>query len=212
MDIDELIASSRPESRHRPAVVTADEDIARTLTFELSHSPSVSNASAGTKRKHPESAQMDGANEWSMGFDGVDERPVSSGTESSKTSRSGIVTSEDGTRFVPRSIRKEIPIKSGYVPTEDKEVWKSLSRRAAEEGSRPTSASGERMDVDSGPETSRRMSAWREPEPEIEKKTITFEPTMDWYERLQKQGEGWEHIFVGGWSEAFRVIGVEKRL
>jgi len=217
MDIDELIASSRPESRHRPAVVTADEDIARNLAFELSHSPSISNYSAGTKRKHPESSpQSDGANEGSMGFDGADERPVSSGTESSKTSRSGIVTSENGTRFVPRSIRrdnsirKEIPIKPGYIPTEDKEVWKSLSRRATEEGSRPTSAGGERMDVDSGPETSRRMSAWREPE--IEKKTITFEPTMDWYERLQKQGGGWEHIFVGGWGEAFKVIGVGKQL
>lgn len=151
-----------------------------------------------------------------MGFDGADERPVSSGTESSKTSRSGIVTSENGTRFVPRSvrrdnsIRKEIPIKPGYIPTEDKEAWKSLSRRTAEEGSRPTSAGGERMDVDSGPETSRRISAWREPE--IEKKTITFEPTMDWYERLQGQGGGWEHIFVGGWAEAFKAIGVGKQL
>ena len=99
-----------------------------------------------------------------LGFDGAgDERPTSS---SSNTSRSGIQSDENGRRFVPRSvrpnasIRKEISVRPGHVPPEDKEVYQIPSRRGSAAGTpiraspapaspAPALDSKDRMDVDS---------------------------------------------------------------
>ncbi|KFY58793.1 hypothetical protein V496_05958 [Pseudogymnoascus sp. VKM F-4515 (FW-2607)] len=71
---------------------------------------------------------------------------------SSQTSNAGIVTSENGTRLVPRSVRmsgtvrNEVNIRPGYVPPEDKEVYKVRRDRSGSVGraSMPRSRSGSR--------------------------------------------------------------------
>ncbi|KAH6669913.1 hypothetical protein B0J14DRAFT_107148 [Halenospora varia] len=117
-------------------------------------------------------------------FDGAgDARPASSGTDSSRTSRTGIQSEENGTQFIPRSVRpsgtvrKEIPVKPGYIPPEDKEVYRAPAHRAGSEMS-PTSNDNSRvvsnaaspsnvlmdMDLDSSPG----LFVPREPSPELE--------------------------------------------
>jgi hypothetical protein len=42
------------------------------------------------------------------------------------------------------------------------------------------------------------------------KKEIRFEPTTEWYGKLQAEGGGWEHIYVDSWDKCFKHIGVGK--
>lgn len=69
-------------------------------------------------------------------FDGPgDKRPRSSGANSNASSRSGIQTDENGHRTVPSSVRPnstvrpELAIKPGYIPSEDREVYRNRQRR-----------------------------------------------------------------------------------
>jgi hypothetical protein len=234
----ELIATSRKQTV--PRLATADADAARAK--ELYDSPSTTSPiplSGLTNQAKPDARsppQLDGAADHDMyspmRYDGADDRPASSGTDSSKTSRSGIQTDEAGRRLVPRSvrpnstIRKEILVRPGYVPSEDAEVYQIPSRQGSAAGSTNQSAVasptvGDRVDIDSerggsGNETAQRKRLWQEREKESgETKTvmkeIRFEPTTTWYKRVQEQGGGWEHILVASPEVALKSLIEQKK-
>jgi len=157
-------------------------------------------------------------------YDGAgDERPTSSGSNNSKISKSGIQTSDDGQRFVPRtvrpdgSVRRGSPVRPGYTPPEDVEPWRPRKADGfplLTVGSCRNSA-GSVMDVDSGSDSNltpkKNKSRWQE-EPVAEKvlNEIKYEPTTTWYEKLKAKGGGWEHMYVGGPENAFTVLGWGK--
>jgi hypothetical protein len=162
-------------------------------------------------------------------YDGVDERQNEDGSRPLRGS--GIVTNEAGTRhFVPRSVRPsgttrpEISIRPGYVPPEDKPIYKNrrvvggIPQYEAEDmgnssgGSRNSSTvqSPAGIEADtrrlSFPDTGTPLSA-------ISKNSQldpNFETTVEWYEKLRKNGQGWEHIYVGGWEACFQKLLVKR--
>jgi hypothetical protein len=224
--IMELIATER--SKQLPRLVTADADAARAQQLYDSPSTTTPAPLQGSKPDARSPPQFDGADDHnmysSMGFDGTDDRPASSGTESSRTSRSGIQTDDTGRRFVPRSVRldssvrKEIPVRPGYIPPEDGEFYQIPSRRGSAAGTPNQSAIaspmvGDRMDIDSegggSVKQSRRAESEREPgETGTVLKEIKFEPTMAWYKKLREKGGGWEHILVASYEVALHKAGI----
>jgi hypothetical protein len=166
----------------------------------------------------------------SFGCDGVDERQNEDGSRQSR--KSGVVTNEAVTRhFVPRSVRPsgtvrpEISIRPGYMPTEDKPVYKN--RRVVggvpqyEVEEMGDSSSGSRNSSTVQSPTGMEMDTRRIPFPDTGKplsgisKSLpldpNFETTLEWYEKLRKNGQGWEHIYVGGWEACFpRLMTVKK--
>ena len=158
---------------------------------------------------------------------------------SSQTSNAGIITSESGIRLVPRSmrvsgtVRKELNIRPGYVPPEDKEVYKVRRDRSASLGrasvSRSRSGSRgveEKKEGDGAvswspggvltPVTPATPSEWR--------KDMMGEiegaqggemggklNTLEWYAERKLKGEEWNHIAVVGWEDAFRLLRVDYK-
>jgi hypothetical protein len=157
-------------------------------------------------------------------YDGTDERQLD-GNGSSR--RSGIVTDAAGVRqFVPRSVRPsgstrpEISIRPGYVPPEDRAVYKnrrviggipqyeSEDMTSSSAGSKnssviqsPASATAEIRSQGSPengpPSTATARSLHIDPD---------FETTTEWYGKLKKNGQGWEHIYVAGWEACFKSL------
>ena len=161
-----------------------------------------------------------------LSYDGADDRQNED--ESRPPRRSGIVTNEAGTRqFVPRSVRPsgttrpEISIRPGYVPLEDKPVYKnrrvvggipqyevedmgnssggSMSSSTVQS---PAGEKGRQSIQDSGTPLSA-ISKRSELDPD-------FETTVEWYGKLKKNGQGWEHIYVGGWESCFQKLLVKR--
>ncbi|KAF4630761.1 hypothetical protein G7Y89_g7379 [Cudoniella acicularis] len=172
--------------------------------------------------------QIDGAGDYT---------PISAGTDSSRTSRSGIQTGETGERYVPSSlrpsgtVRKEISIKPGYVPPEDKDVYQvrkvgngvaqysptsNSSSRVASNAASPT-AESDAMDLDGdddgySPTLTMDEGIVETVSPKVEMKweEIAFEPTTVWYRRVEKRGDGWEHLIVENWEGAWANLGVKR--
>lgn len=101
--------------------------------------PNASSSNISTSATMP-IPQVDGADDSFLPqYDGGNDRPGSSG--SSSTTRSGIVTNENGQRFVPRSvrpdnsIRKERAVRPGFSPKEDMDPY--VSPRVAESRGNP---------------------------------------------------------------------------
>jgi hypothetical protein len=163
-------------------------------------------------------------------FDGPsDERPRSSGANSVSSPRPGIQIDENGRRIVPTSlrpsstVRPELSIKPGYVPSEDRETYRNPHRRVIDENvsngsSRNVSHQGspapntgwkddDRMEVDSP--VVEESSSGEMDRGEIITKDIKFEATTTWYTRWYKEGKGWEHIYVESWEKAFKYLGVK---
>lgn len=227
--IMKLIADSRPED-----IASNRRDLPRLITAHMNADASLPNsativlASAETNPFSPtypaiSPFQTDGAGE---------DRPFSSGTDGSSTSRSGIKLGENGQRVVPRSVRpsgsvrKEITIKPGYIPPEDKESYRN--RRVIdgisqyEIGSHPASAvaspaaeasspysvlaqsMGDKMNIDD-PNASEDEDEVKE---ETEWREIQFEATTVWYER---EGRGWGHVSVEGWEKTWKFLGISKK-
>jgi hypothetical protein len=143
---------------------------------------------------------------------------IESSTEA-MSSHAGIITSEAGTRLVPRSVRlsgtvrNEINIRPGYVPPEDKEVYKV--RRGGESMSRSTSESRSRkMSLDSSAAATR-VGTPATPTEEGEgfktEKKVETRPTLEWYEERIKKGEDWKHVAVLDWEGAFKMLGVSVK-
>ncbi|OBT80263.1 hypothetical protein VF21_00629 [Pseudogymnoascus sp. 05NY08] len=163
---------------------------------------------------------------------------------SSQTSNSGIITSEAGLRFVPRSVRSsgtvrnELNIRPGYVPPEDKEVYKVRRGRSgsAEGASKSRSRSGssgiEEGEIGSGaasasvspggvltpvapgtPSERRKdeMDRMEGVEGVEEGKGEGKLSTLEWYAEMKLKGVGWNHIAVVGWEDAFRLLRVEYK-
>lgn len=156
---------------------------------------------------------------------------IGGGSTSSSSSRPGILTSEDGQRFIPRSIQasdnrilNEIRIQSDYHPDEDAGQPAIHQHPNSREGSVSDSRRGSNanaMDIHSGSDTL--VGSDRErvrtktgkgrwvPDPEMELKEIRFQATTEWYSQFVKErGHGWEHIYIGGWEKAFNQIGYGK--
>jgi chromo domain-containing protein 1 len=219
----ELIGNPGPKNNAR--------ELPRLTTSHLNTHSFPNSAATAVVSAEPNLFSPDDAGTSAFQFDGAgDDRPISSGTDSSRTSRSGIQIDENGQRMVPCSIRssgtvrKEIPIKPSYTPIEDKEFYRN--RRVIdgvpqhEVGSNPTSAvaspsaplsalaqtMGEKMnlDVDEAMEEG-------EVKEETEWKEIKFEATTAWYKRLVAQGGGWGHISVDGWEKQWKVLGIVKK-
>jgi hypothetical protein len=152
-----------------------------------------------------------------------DERPTSSGSNNSKISKSSMQISNDGQRFVLRtvrpdgSIRRGSPVRPGYTPPDDVEPWRPCKADGFPSltvGSRRNSA-GSVIDVDSGSDanlTPKKNKSRLQEEPVAEKvlNEIKYEPTTTWYEKLKAEGGGWEHMYVGGPENAFTVLGWGK--
>ncbi len=163
-------------------------------------------------------------------YDGTDERQ---GEDRNRLARkSGIVSNEASTRqFVPRSvrpsgtIRPEISIRPGYVPREDKPVYKN--RRVLE-----GIPQNEAVDMEDSSSGSRNSSTVQSPAgigkdtrrvafPDscAQKSAIckifqldpNFETTVEWYDKLRKNGQGWEHVYVGGWEACFPRLTITKK-
>ena len=154
---------------------------------------------------------------------------------SSQTSNAGIVTSENGTRLVPRSVRmsgtvrSELNIRPGYVPPEDKEVYKvrrdrSVDRRSASKSrSRSGSRSAEEKRGDGPASVSpggvltpvtpseRRKDEMEGVEGAQEGQGEGKLNALEWYAERKLKGEEWSHIAVVGWEDAFRLLRVEYK-
>lgn len=173
-------------------------------------------------------------------FDGAGDggRPVSSGTDGSRRSSHSGIVDENGKRMVPRSVRpsgtvrKEIPVKPGYTPIEDKSIYRN--RRVIngipqyELGSNPTSAVDspivgspapfsaltqtmeDKMNIDSDEMTAADDMEGGVTE-QLEWKDIQLEATTTWYKNLLAQGGGWNHISVDGWEKQWKVLGIAKK-
>ncbi|ELR08818.1 hypothetical protein VC83_00745 [Pseudogymnoascus destructans] len=162
---------------------------------------------------------------------------------SSQTSNSGIITSEGGFRLVPRSVRSsgtvrnELNIRPGYVPPEDKEVYKVRRGRSGSVGravsrSRSGSSGVEEGEVSNGaasasvspggvltPVTPVTPSERRKDqidqmeglEGAEEEKGEGKLSTLEWYAEMKLKGVEWNHIAVVGWEDAFRLLRVEYK-
>jgi hypothetical protein len=156
---------------------------------------------------------------------------------SSQASNAGIVTSETGSRFVPRSIRvsgtvrNELNIRPGYIPPEDKEVYKvrrdgsaslgtaSVSRsrsgsRGAEDGEVKSAAAsvspgGVLTPVTPMTPGQRRTDPMEGVDGAQESEKGGNSGTLEWYAEKKLKGEEWNHISVVGWKEAFKLLRVE---
>ncbi|KFY54796.1 hypothetical protein V497_07454 [Pseudogymnoascus sp. VKM F-4516 (FW-969)] len=155
----------------------------------------------------------------------------------SQASNAGIVTSETGSRFVPRSIRvsgtvrNELNIRPGYIPPEDKEVYKvrrdgsasqgtaSVSRsrsgsRGAEDGEVKSAAAsvspgGVLTPVTPMTPGQRRGDPMEGVDGPQESEKVGKSSTLEWYSEKKLKGEEWNHISVVGWKEAFKLLRVE---
>lgn len=161
-----------------------------------------------------------------LSYDGADERQNEDGSRPQR--KSGIVTNEAGTRqFVPRSvrpsgtIRPEISIRPGYVPSEDKPVYKNrrVARRIpqydAEDLGNSSGGSKNSSTIQSPAVESRRESIPDSGTPlsttsQTSRLDPNFESTVEWYGKLIKNGQGWEHIYVGGWESCFQKLLVKR--
>lgn len=160
---------------------------------------------------------------------------------SAQTSNAGIITSETGSRIVPRSVRlsgtvrSEVNIRPGYVPPEDKEVYKvrrdgsaslgsasmSRSRSASRgaEGEKPGEGDGGTSVSPGGvltPVTPATPGGyWKDGmegvEVAQEGRKGERSSTLEWYAEKRRRGEEWHHIAVVGWEEAFRLLRVEYK-
>ena len=164
----------------------------------------------------------------------TDDRPRSSGVNSTSSNRSGIQTDENDCRVVPNSVRPcgpvrpKIAIKTGNVPGEDRDVYQIRQHSAVEknatnsggwnashQGSPNSNPSEEqeikRMEVNSS--ALEKLATGHATQmmdiSEIMTKEIKYEPTTTWYARWYKDGKGWEHIYVEGWEKAFKYLGVK---
>ncbi|CZR53643.1 uncharacterized protein PAC_03523 [Phialocephala subalpina] len=143
--VQELIASHGERAPLRFA--TADQDLARARQMYDSPTSFVPNMSTSYTPGSARLPQYDGADDGYFPqftqYDGADDRPGSS--SSTSTTRSGIATGENGKRFVPRSVRadksvrKEIPVRPGFIPTEDVERYVSPGVAASRSASRTAS-------------------------------------------------------------------------
>lgn len=158
-------------------------------------------------------------------YDGGDERQNEDGGRSPR--RSGIVTNEAGTRqFVPRSVRPsgstrpEISIRPGYVPPEDKLLYKNrrvvgIPQYEVEEMGNSSGGSRSSSTVQS-PAVGKRRQSPSDPGTPLSNISNTsrldpnFESTVEWYGKLRKNGQGWEHIYVGGWESCFQKLLVKR--
>ncbi|KFY07925.1 hypothetical protein V492_06703 [Pseudogymnoascus sp. VKM F-4246] len=149
---------------------------------------------------------------------------------SSQTSNAGITT-ESGTRFVPRSVRtsgtvrNELNIRPGYVPPEDKEVYKVRRGRSGSLGSASISRSrsgsresgGARAPSPGGvltpvtPATPGKDHRMEGVEGAGEEKKEGKLSSLEWYTEKKLKGEEWHHITVAGWEEAFNLLRVEYK-
>lgn len=211
--IADLIRNSTPNDNPR--------DLPRLTTTHLNINNSLPASAAATSAERNTSPYFSANSPFQ--FDGAaDNRPISSGTDSSKTSRSGIQLSENGQRFVPRSVRPsgtvrpEISIKPGYISAEDKDVYRnrrvidgvpqheigsnSNSNAGSPAAASPPIVSGSVFDSDEEGQV-REEETWRE---------IRFEATTAWYRALLAEGGGWGHVCVEGWEKAFEFLGVKK--
>jgi hypothetical protein len=162
-------------------------------------------------------------------YDGADERQREDGSRLPR--RSGIVTSEVGTRqFVPRSVRPsgttrpEISIRPGYVPLEDTTVYKNrrvvggIPQYEAEDVGNSSGGSRNNSTVQSPASIEVETRRQSLPDSDTPLSTISkryqiepnFETTVEWYEKLRKNGQGWEHIYVGGWESCFPRLHIDK--
>jgi chromo domain-containing protein 1 len=148
----------------------------------------------------------------------VDSRPPSSnsGIISSTSSRSGVAMGRTGSRTVSSSLRPRGPgrlennIKPGYVPSEDREVYRPPQ---SGESSRPTSIQPTSADLVVGvPKTPKDglvdETGGNIEDDSLEFEELRFEATTSWFERLkaadQLEGGGaWEHHFIGGYKKCF---------
>lgn len=236
--INRLIAES---TETLPHLNTADAGKSHTNGSGSANPTPVSSSTNRSKDLHP---PFDGVDDQAagmdpdlsmLGFDGAeDDRPTSS---SSNNSRSGIQSDENGRRYVPRSvrpdasIRKEIPVRPGYVPPEDGEFYQIPSRRESAAGT-PTGQNQSAVGspaagasyVDSDGERTKEKSRWMPTESvqsqsereygeveEVVKKmeVVKFEATTTWYRKEVKEGRGWEHIRVEGFEGAVK-LGIGK--
>jgi UBA-like domain/Mago binding len=158
--------------------------------------------------------------------DGADERQNEDGGRPPRMS--GIVTNEVGTRqFVPRSVqpsgstRPEISIRPGYMPPEDKPVYKNrrvvggIPQYEIEEMGNSSGGSRSSSTVQSPAAEKRRQSTSDTGTPlsnisNISRLDPNFESTVEWYGKLRKNGQGWEHIYVGGWKSCFQKLLVKR--
>jgi chromo domain-containing protein 1 len=179
MDLDtqisQLFASVATGSNNSAPLrnLTAENDLARARKLvDVTASPNPATLpSASDTIPSARLPQYDGATDaYSPQYDGADDRPGSSGSAS--TTCSGIATNEIGQRFVPRSVRsdnsvrKEIPVRPGFVPIEDLDRYVSpgvaasrgVSRTASMRSSPALAASSpppavqepDHMDIDGG--------------------------------------------------------------
>jgi chromo domain-containing protein 1 len=155
-----------------------------------------------------------------------DHQNPSGSNSSSKTSLSGIQTDAAGAQFVPLSIRpsasdrKKVKIRPGYVPLEDKQVYRnrwfvdgvpqfendSHSHPTSQQGSRRGSSAISSSGMDGA--VSSESAGTEEGEMEEVVTEIRFEPTTVWYKRLKDKGKGWENVYVDAWEKSFRNLGV----
>ncbi|KFZ18732.1 hypothetical protein V501_01038 [Pseudogymnoascus sp. VKM F-4519 (FW-2642)] len=165
---------------------------------------------------------------------------VPDGQPSSQTSNSGIITSEAGLRFVPRSVRSsgtvrnELNIRPGYVPPEDKEVYKVSGgrsgsvERASKSRSRSGSSGVEEGEIGSGaasasvspggvltPVSPATPSERRKDQIDrmegVEGAEEGKLSTLEWYAEMKLKGVEWNHIAVVGWEDAFKLLRVEYK-
>jgi hypothetical protein len=155
-------------------------------------------------------------------YDGADERQNEDGSRPPR--RSDIVTNEPGThQFVPRSVRpsgttrSEISIRPGYVPPEDKPVYKNrrivggIPQYEVDDMGNSSGGSRNSSTIQSPASEKRRQSI---PDSGTPSSTISntsrldpnFESTVEWYRKLRKSGQGWEHIYVDGWESCFQKL------
>jgi len=128
--IEELIASET--FRHLPRLAIADAQRAAEM-YSSPHTAQVAPLrSAATDEYSP---RLQNGSQYSPQLGPSDSRPQSSGSATSNNSiGSGAVVRENGSRFIPRSlrpngtIRREITVKSGYVAPEDVQRYRVPGR------------------------------------------------------------------------------------
>jgi hypothetical protein len=165
-----------------------------------------------------------------LSYDGVDERQ--NDNIGRQPRNSGIISNEAGTRqFIPGSVRPsgttrpEISVRPGYMPPEDKPVYKNrrivggIPQYEVEDTGNSSSGSRNSSTVQSPtgieadtrrlsfPDTGTPLSANNK----ISHLDPNFETTVEWYDKLRKNGQSWEHIYVGGWEACFpRLMNVKR--
>jgi len=150
--------------------------------------------------------------------------PSIESSSNGQPSLAGIITTENGACLVPSStrlsgtVRNDINIRPGYVPPEDKEVFKvrrgegvSMSRSRSRSGSE---GGDKKMSLDSSCVATREVTPVTRAEDgevmEVERKVET-RPTLEWYQERIDKGDDWKHIDVMDWERAFKILGISVK-